>query len=340
MRLYISYLTRRVLLMFLVSLAVTVLVFVVSNLIPGDPARLMAGPNAPAEVVQSIREDLGLNDPLYIRYFRFVTRLLHGNLGISIRTQRPVLKDLMSRFPATLELTLIALSLSFIGGTLLGVLTAVRQGSWLDHGARLFAISGVAMPSFWLGILLQLVFSFKLGLLPSSGRIGLSVAPPKSITGLYVFDSLVTGNWTALKSSLLHLVMPTVVLSWGTLALVSRTTRSSMLEVISLDYIRTARSKGCAEQVVIFKHALRNALIPVVTIGGMTLANFLGGTVLIETVFTWPGMGLYVVQSVFSMDFPAVMGFTILATFIVQVMNLLVDSLYAVLDPRIQYEQL
>ena len=195
----------------------------------------------------------------------------------------------------------------------------------------------MAVPSFWLGILLQLVFFYKLHLLPSSGRIGQFIGAPAHITGLYTLDSLFAGNWAALSSSLIHLVLPAGTLSLGTLALVSRTVRSSMLDVIALDYVQTARSKGLRERIVILKHVLRNALIPVVTMSGMTLASLLGGTVLIETVFTWPGLGLYVVNSIFAMDFPAIMGFTILVALIVQVMNLLVDISYVVLDPRIRY---
>lgn len=334
----IAYLIRRISLMIPILIGVTILSFLIANLIPGDPARLQAGPNAPREVVQRMREKMGLDDPLPLQYLRYVSKLIRGDLGTSIRTQHSVLEDLKIRFPATFELTITALLFSLTGGILFGTLAAIKQDSLVDHGSRLVALSGVAIPSFWLGILLQLIFFFKLGLLPSSGRIGQFVSAPTHITGLYILDSLLTGNWIALKSSLLHLGMPAATLSLGTLALVSRTVRSSMLDVISLDYVQTARSKGLSERVVIFKHALRNALVPVVTMSGMTVAALLGGTVLIETVFTWPGMGLYVVNSIFALDFPAIMGFTILAAVIVQTMNLLVDVSYAYLDPRIRYD--
>lgn len=331
------YLLRRIFSMLPTLFGVTILAFLIANLIPGDPARLQAGPNASREVVERLREKLGLDDPLLIQYSHYLSHLFQGDLGTSIRTRRPVLDDLKTRFPATFELTLTALLFSGIGGIILGTLAAVKQDSLIDHGSRVVALAGVAVPSFWLGIILQLIFFFKLRLLPSSGRIGQFISSPTHISGLYVFDSLFTGNWTALGSSLLHLVMPAVTLSLGALALVSRTVRSSVLDVISLDYVQTARSKGLRERIVILKHVLRNALIPVVTMSGMTLAALLGGTVLIETVFTWPGMGLYVVNSIFALDFPAIMGFTVLAAMIVQIMNLFVDISYVFLDPRIRY---
>lgn len=332
-----TYLVRRVFLLIPVLFGISVLAFLIANLIPGDPARLQAGPNASRKVVEGLREKLGLNDPLYVQYARYLSRLLRGDLGISLRTKRSVLEDLKTRFPATFELTIIALLFSAIGGILIGTLAAVKHDTVIDHTSRVLALAGVAVPAFWLGIMLQLVFFFHLRLLPSSGRIGQFISSPGHITGLYVFDSLIAGNWVALGSSLLHLVMPAVTLSLGTLALVSRTVRASMLDTMFLDYVQTARSKGLRERVVTVKHVLRNALVPVVTMSGMTLAVLLGGTVLIETVFTWPGMGLYVVDSIFALDFPAIMGFTLLAAVIVQTMNLLVDISYVFLDPRIRY---
>ena len=320
-----------------VLIGVTFLTFAIANIIPGDPARLHAGPNASAETVQKMREKLGLNDPVFIRYFRYLKRLFQGDLGTSIRTKKPVLDELLIRFPATFELTIAALFISISGGIVLGTLSAIRQGTLLDHGSRLLALSGVAVPSFWLGILLQFAFFFKLGLLPSSGRLGQFISPPARLTGMYIFDGLVRGNFIVLRSALTHLILPGITLSLGTLALVSRTVRSSVLDVVSQDYIRTARSKGLRELIVVFKHVLRNALIPVVTMSGMTMAALLGGTVLIETVFTWPGMGLFIVDSIFAMDFPAITGFTILVAAVVQIMNLIVDISYAFLDPRIRY---
>ncbi len=331
------YLLTRLSLMLPILVGVTVLAFLVANLVPGDPARLQAGPNASEATVQNMREKLGLNDPLPVQYFRYVSNLIRLNLGVSIRTQHSVLDDLRTYFPATLELTLFAFLLSLTGGILIGTLAAIRQGTITDQVSRVVGILGVAVPSFWLAILLQMVFFLKLRVLPSSGRIGQFVGAPMHITNLYLFDSLVTANWTALGSAALHLVLPAATLSLFPLATISRTVRSSVLDVVSLDYVQTARSKGLKERIVIAKHVLRNALIPVVTMTGIIFARLLAGTVLIETVFTWPGMGLYIVNSIFAMDFPAIMGCTILVAVIVQGINLCVDISYVFLDPRIRY---
>lgn len=331
------YVARRVLLMIPLLFGISILVFMLTNLLPGDPVRMQAGLHAPEEVIQQLREKLGLNKPLLVQYGRYLSRIFRGDLGISLRTRRPVLDDLKRRFPATLELTAIAFLFSLIGGILMGMLAAVKYGRPIDHISRLIALGGVAVPAFWLGIMMQLVFFFWLRILPSSGQIGQYITPPTHVTGMYVVDALITGNWTALGSSLAHLVMPAVVLSLGELALISRTVRSSILDVMSLDYVQTARSKGIRERTVIFKHVLRNALIPVVTMSGMNLAVLLGGAVLVETVFTWPGMGLYVTQSILALDFPAVTGFTLLIGVIVQFLNLFVDVSYVFLDPRIRH---
>ena len=258
-------------------------------------------------------------------------------MGKSIRTQRPVSQDLHDFLPATIELALMALLLSLVAGIPLGIWSALWRNRLPDHIIRLVSITGASLPVFWLGLVLIGIFYYKLNWLPLGGRIDKFIPPPTSITGLYVFDSLVTGNWAALKSSLIHLVLPTIVLGYYSTAIISRMVRSSMLEVLSQDYLRTARAKGLVQRLVIGRHALRNAMLPVLTIIGVTFGNLLSGAVLTETVFGWGGLGRYATQSAISLDFPAVMGVTLLSAVVYAITNLLVDLGYFVLDPRVQY---
>ena len=333
-----NYFIRRGLLIIPTLIGVTVFTFVISHMVPGDPARLMAGLFASDEIVQRMREQLRLNEPIYIQYFEYLRRLAMGDFGTSILTKRPVLSDLIRYFPATFELTMTAMIISIGGGILLGVISAVKRDSPFDQFTRLVSLGGVSVPSFYLGILLQLALFVYLGLMPGSGRIDPFIAPPHTITRLYVIDSLLTGNWPALVSSIKHLILPATTLALGTLAVVARTVRSSMLEVASQDYIKTAKAQGVSESEINYRYALRNALIPVVSLSGLMIGAVLTGTVYIETIFSWPGMGRYVVKSIFALDFPAIMGFTVVAAIIFVSANLVVDLLYAFLDPRIRYE--
>lgn len=299
-----------------VILAVSVAVFLVMHATPGDPARLMAGMNASQEDVEGIREKLGLNDPLHVQYFRFITNAVRGDFGTSYRTNRPVGQELTSRFPNTVELAVAALVVAVIIGIPFGVLSAVKHNTLTDNFSMLGALLGVSMPSFWLGLMLMLVFAYYLKIFPVSGRGG----PVWTLQGLH------------------HLVLPAVSLGAASAATIARMTRSNMLEVLGEDYIRTARAKGLGERVVIYKHALRNAMIPVITIVGLTLGFLLGGTVIIETVFAWPGVGTLIINGIWARDYPMVQAGVFLIAIIFVLMNLLVDLTYGFLNPRISYD--
>jgi peptide/nickel transport system permease protein len=270
------------------------------------------------------------------QYVTYATGILHGDLGLSIRTRRPVAADLGDSFPATLELSFVALLVSLLVGIPAGVWSAMFRGRLPDLVVRLLALAGGSMPVFWLGLIVIGVGYYQLGWFPGGGRIDLFVAPPPARTGLYVIDSLLAGDLDALKSSLVHLVLPALTLGYFSTAVIARMTRSSMLEVLGQDYMRTARAKGLRERIVIVRHGLRNALIPTVTIIGLTFGSLLSGAVLTETIFSWPGLGRYATASAVSLDFPAVMGVTLLAAVVYPLANLAVDITYYWLDPRIQ----
>lgn len=327
---------KRVSQLLIVLLGVTLVTFLVSHVVPGDPARMLLGQRADAQTLENMRHVMGLDKPIWLQYFDYLGGLLHGNLGTSIRTQRPVLSELLTYFPATIELTLFAMGFAVISGVGLGLLSATYRDTPLDHGTRVLAILGVSTPLFWLGLMVLLLFYKDLGWLPGSGRLDSFINPPTPITGLYVLDSLLTGDWVALKSSILHLILPTICLGYIQLATIARLVRASMIEVLEQDYIKTALSNGIPRYRIIYRHALRNALIPTVTLIGLTFGELLGGAILTETIFTWPGMGKYVVDSISFLDFPAIMGFTILVAIIYVIINMVVDLLYPILDPQIK----
>ncbi len=327
---------RRLILLVFVVFGVSVVTFVISHLIPGDPARLIAGDRASDQTVANIRHGLGLDQPLWWQYAIYVGELAHGDFGISIRTQRPVIDDLLRFFPATIELALAALLFAVLAGIPLGVISAVAKDRWIDQVARTISVTGISTPAFWLGLLLIYLFYGQLGILPGSGRIAQDIPPPASITGLYTVDALITGNWAAWRSALDHLALPMLTLGFVHLGIVTRQIRSAMLEVLQEDYIRTARASGLSRARVIFDHALRNALIPSVTMIGLAFGDLLYGAVLTETVYAWPGMGNYVVQSITALDFPAIMGFTVVASTAYVLLNLGVDLTYMLLDPQIR----
>ncbi|WP_337064479.1 ABC transporter permease [Rouxiella badensis] len=319
----------------LVMMGVCVITFIISHMIPGDPARLLAGDRASNEMVLHMRQQLGLDQPLYVQFYRYVIDLLHGNLGVSIRTGRPVLDDLRAFFPATLELAFSALLLAIILGIPLGVLSAVYRNKFPDHIVRMLSVIGISTPAFWLGLGVIILFYGHLNLLPGGGRLDDWMDPPTHITGFYVIDSILTGNRDALWNSLQHLLMPALTLAFVHMGIVARQIRSAMLEQMSEDYIRTARANGLSHWRVIICHALPNALIPSVTVLGLAMGDLLYGAVLTETVFAWPGMGAYVVSSIQALDFPAVMGFAVVVSFAYVLVNLWVDLLYVWIDPRI-----
>ena len=333
----LRYAFKRLLYIVPVLVGVTLLVFIISHAIPGDPARMMAGQKASREAVENIRRSLGLDRPLPEQYVRYLSGLLKGDLGRSIRNQRPVLDDLKDFFPATIELTSVSMIFCIAVGLPLGIVSAVRRNRPVDHLSRVFSVIGVSMPVFWLGLMLLLLFYRNLGWLPGSGRLDVAVTPPVHVTGIYLMDTLFEGSWGKFASALSHIFLPAFCLSYVYLAIITRIVRSSMISVMGLDFITTARANGIAESVVVLKHCLKNALIPTVTITGLSIGELLGGAILTETIFDWPGMGKYVVDSVNFLDFPAIMGFTLVVSLVYVIINLLVDILYAFLDPQIRY---
>lgn len=332
---FLTLLRKRLLGLVLVVFGVSLITFAISHLIPGDPARLIAGDRASDALVAGIRHQLGLDLPLYQQYGRYLMDLLHGDLGTSIRTNRPVLEDLQAFFPATLELALVALLLAILAGVPLGVLSAVYHNRAIDQIARTLAVTGISTPAFWLGLGLIVLFYGQLGWLPGSGRLDEGLEPPRTLTGFYLIDSLLAGDIPLFLNALEHLILPAVTLGFVNLGVVARQIRSAMLDQLGEDYIRTARAYGLSRWAVILRHALPNALIPSITVLGLTLGDLLYGAVLTETVFAWPGMGAYVVKSIQALDFPAVMGFAIVVSFIYVLLNRFIDLLYRLVDPRI-----
>jgi peptide/nickel transport system permease protein len=313
-------------------LGLLILVFLVSRVIPGDPAALVAGETATAEQVKAIRTQLGFDRPLYVQFGVYVRQLVTGDLGKSLYSGRRVSQDLVDRFPATLELTLAAMFISVLVGIPLGILSALKRNSLLDHLVRGFTVSGLAIASFWLGIMLQLFASMWLGLTPLGGRIGVSA--PRLITGLFVLDSVLTLNGAALLSSLKHLLLPALTLSFASLATLARFTRSGVLDVIQKDFILYERAMGLPPRVVVYKYVLRNALISTVTQVGLLFGLLLAGAVVIEAVFDWPGLGLYAYQSIVLSDYQAILGVTLLSGFVYVTVNLGVDVVLTLVDPR------
>jgi peptide/nickel transport system permease protein len=319
-----------------VLFGVSVVVFAMVRAIPGDPARLLLGQTATQEQVRALRAQLGLDQPLPVQYLAFLRDALTGDLGNSIVTGRPVTTELIERFPATLELALAALLFAVVIGVPVGVIAAVRQYSWLDRVTSVIALTGVSMPIFWLALILVIIFTVQLQLLPFPGRVSSNVAI-SSITGLALVDSLLTFNLRGFWDALLHLIMPAVALGTIPLAVVMRMTRSSMLEVMGEDYIRTAKAKGVLPWRVVSRHALRNAMLPTVTVIGLQFGLLMGGAVLTETIFGWNGIGQIALDSINRRDYAMIQGVVLYGALFFVLVNLLVDVLYAVLDPRVRY---
>ncbi len=333
----VRLIVRRLLFLVLVLFGLSVITFALSRIIPGDPARLIAGPRASKASVDRLREDLGLNDPLLQQYLDYVRGVVRLDFGDSFASRRAVREDLKEYLPATIELGLYAMILSTLVGIPLGVVSGVRRDSWIDHAARFVSITGLALPVFWLAIMAQFVFFAKLSWLPDGERLPFDVDPPRTVTGLYAVDALLTGEWAVLRTALAHLAMPVVVLAYGSLAVVTRMVRGGMLEVLNQDYVRTARAKGLANRRVVVGHALKNALLPTATSLGLQVGLLLSGAFLVEIVFSWPGIGRYAVDAIQHVDYNAIMATTLVIAFIFVVVNLLVDILYLFLDPRISF---
>ena len=333
----LTYIIRRIVSLIPVLIGVSIIVFMFIHLIPGDPVLAILGERAAVENVERVRKQMGLDKPIWEQYFLYVGKVVQGDFGRSIRSNTPVMDEIRAKLPATAELALWAMIFAVLIGVPAGIISAARRNSIFDTVAMFVALIGVSMPVFWLGLMLAFVFSVWLGWLPFSGRLdpNITLIPH---TGLMVLDSLIGGNWKALGNSLSHLILPSLALATIPLALIARMTRSSLLEELTQDYIRTAKSKGLAERTVLFRHALKNAFLPVVTTIGLQVGALLSGAILTETIFSWPGIGRWLYGAIGARDYPIVQGVALLITFIYVSVNLLVDISYAFLDPRIRYQ--
>jgi peptide/nickel transport system permease protein len=310
--------------------------FAIARVVPGDPARLAAGPDATESMVRTVRAKYGLDQPLPVQFARYLQGLAVGDLGQSIRSQNPVRDDLLRYFPNTLELVTLSLFLAVVVGIPLGMLSAVFKDTWVDHFSRMVSVSGVAVPAFWLGIMLQLVLALFLGWLPLGGRLRLTTLPPDPLTHLLLLDALLRGQWATFADALRHAVLPVVTLCFPALASIVRVNRAEMIETLRQEYIQNARAQGLHGFRIVTKYALKNAMIPTLTMIGLRYGWMLGGTALVETVFDWPGIGLYAVNAALSSDFLPVVGVTLVLGLNFMVANLLVDLAYGWLDPRIR----
>jgi peptide/nickel transport system permease protein len=331
------YIVKRLLMLIPVLLGTSIIAFSLIHLAPGDPARTMAGEHASQRTINAIKEKYGLDKPFYIQYGIWLNRALHGDMGRSIVSNEYVTKEIFERFPHTFELTFFAMILAIAIGTMAGIISASRQYSALDYTFMGIALFGISMPVFWLGIMLMMIFGVYLRWLPIGGRINILI-PFHRITGFYLLDSIITGNFAALISTVRYLVLPSAALATIPMATIARVSRSSMLEVLRQDFIRTERAKGLSERVVIYKHAVRNAMIPVVTVIGLNFGLLLAGAILTETVFSWPGIGRYVVNAVGMRDYPVVQGCVLFFAFVFVIVNLITDVIYVYIDPRIHYK--
>ena len=334
----LKFIGKRLIYLVVMLFGVATLVFILTRMIPGDPtvANLSQRALNDPEVVAAYRAKYGLDQPVFVQYILYIKNLLHLDLGTSIRTNKPVLDELARCYPATIELALFAIILAALLGILFGVISAIKRNSILDQMVRALSVTGVSIPSFWFALLVLYFFYYKLHIFPGPGRLSNSFSAPATVTGMYVIDSLIEGNPAKALDALQHLILPGLVLAAFTMGLITRTTRSNLLDVMSTDYIRTARAKGLSRVGLIVRHALGNALIPVLTVIGLGLGNLLGGMVLVETIFNWPGVGQFAYESVLSVDYPSIIGVALLIALNYMVINTVVDILYGVIDPRVR----
>jgi ABC-type dipeptide/oligopeptide/nickel transport system permease component len=335
---FLRFTLRRLAALLLLGVGVTLVSFVLTQLVPGDPAAANLGQRAiedPA-AVQAFRARYGLDRPLPVQYARYLERLAHGDLGDSQQSHRPVRDDLAEFVPATLELAGLAILLSLAFGIGLGLLAAMRRDRLVDQVLRVVSLAGVSMPTFWLALVAFWLFFFKLGLVPGSGRLDAGSLPPPHLTGLYTVDALAAGDLPLCWQALRHLLLPAAVLAAYTVSLLTRFTRTAVLEILGNDYIRAARAKGLPTRVVLTRHILRAALVPIITVAGLAFGNLLSGTVLVESIFSWPGIGQYAFRSATNLDLPAIMGVSLFVAVIYISINFLVDLLYGTIDPRIR----
>ncbi|MEC0233088.1 ABC transporter permease [Paenibacillus kribbensis] len=332
-----AYFLKRLAVLIPVLLGMTLIVFSIIHAIPGDPAETILGDKATEQSKQALREQLGLDKPWLQQYGTYLGELAHGDLGDSIRTRQPIAREMVPYLAATLELTVASMFFAVVVGMNAGIVSAWKRNSWFDYVSMVIALVGVSMPIFWLGLMEQWIFANKLHWLPSIGRMN-SRDPVEAVTHLAIIDAIIGGRmeqvWTVIK----HLILPSIALGTIPMAVIARITRSSMLEVMDADYIRTARAKGLASFQVVYKHALKNAAIPVLTVVGLQTGSLLGGAVLTETIFAWPGIGRYIFEAISSRDYPVIQSGILIIAFLFVIINLIVDLLYAVLDRRIHYQ--
>lgn len=334
----LSYSIKRVLSLIPVLFGMTLIVFAIIRAIPGDPAQVILGQRATADAIASLTKELGLDKAWYAQYIDYIKHLFMGDLGTSLRTRALISEEIWPYMAATIELALVAMIIAVVIGVNAGIISAWFSNSWFDYVAMIVALVGISMPIFWLGLMEQWAFSIQLGWLPTTGRENIR-DPVEAITNIYVIDTLVQGNWSQFREVIKHLVLPSMTLATIPMAIIARMTRSSMLEVMKSDYIRTARAKGVKMFWVVYKHSLKNAFIPVLTVIGLQTGLLLGGAILTETIFGWPGIGRYIYEAISYRDYPVIQsGILIIATTFVLI-NLIVDLLYALIDPRIKYNE-
>lgn len=332
----LSYTARRLFMLIPVLIGMTMITFSIVHLIPGNPAKVILGETATPTAVENLEENMGLNEPLHVQYGVYVKDLLKGDLGTSLRSKSPIVKEIWPYITATFELTLFAMIFAVVIGVNAGIISAWKQNTWFDFLAMIFALIGVSIPVFWLALMEQWVFAQELGWLPAHGRQS-SRSPIESITNFHIIDTLIRMDFKQMVIALKHLVLPSVALGTIPMAIIARMTRSTMLEVMNSDYIQTARAKGSGQLIVIYKHALKNAVIPVLTVIGLQSGVLLGGAILTETIFSWPGIGRYIFEAINYRDYPVIQSGILVVAFIFVIINLMVDLLYTYIDPRIKY---
>jgi peptide/nickel transport system permease protein len=333
------YIVKRFLQTLIIVLGISFITFFLSRVAPSDPAALWVGIHARAEQIQRARVELGLDQPLYVQYFIYMGDLLQGSWGTSYRTRQPVLKDLMFYMPASMELAVIGQIIASVVGLPLGVIAASKKNTKIDHASRILAIAGVSLPVFWIGLLLQIIFSRTLGIFPIEGRLDTTIQmtmPIQRITGFFLFDSLVTGNFVAFFDALRHIILPAIALSSYSMGLSLRMTRSSMIEILREKYLKTARAFGLPENTIRFKYALKNAIVPTLMVMGISFSWSLTGAFLVEVIFNWPGLGTYVWRAILAVDYPVIVGVSIIASLIIVIINLILDLVQAWIDPRVR----
>jgi peptide/nickel transport system permease protein len=334
----LDYIFKRLVMAIFVLLMVSIVTFIIARVVPSNPAAAWVGPRPTQEQIEKATIELGLDKPLYIQYARYMEGIFQGDLGTSVTTRQPILTDIGVFLPATLELVLAGMVIAIVIGIPLGVLSGANKGSWLDHLTRLISIAGVSMPAFLLGLLLQMLFFRQLELLPLGARISTEVSlssPIETVTGMYLIDSALTGNWVGFQDAAIHIILPAIALATYPIGLAIRMTRSTMIEVLNEKYIMAARINGIRERTILFVLALKNAIVPTLNALGLAFVYSLTGAILIEVIFSWPGLGTYVTNAVLSVDFPVIVSVTLIMTVFYIFINLLLDIIQAMVDPRV-----